>query len=433
MFGRRKFIHIILVGTLFVNAMLCVLLFNSYFLEGNQYVASRIFTATATMGYLGLAYLLFRRGKHGISGMMLIGIYLGVAAIISSIWGINAPFGIPLYAFVILLGGVMFGSKYIIPAASVVVLIIFLLQTLTMLEILQPQTSILSRSSVFGDVAAYSIIFGIFALLGWLAVTELEVSLDDAHRAHQQLVKQKRLLEDDLETEKIKLKHLHLKELSRSYAFVKLGQQTTMLLHDIANQLSLLNLDFHTKRMKHDDFVSAKKTIAYLNDVITNATRRINSDSHQAFAVAAVVYQVVNDLHDSARRKKVKIITTIPNDLIKVSIIGNAEKLRQIILILTSNALQSYEKKRGLAPKVFIALRAAKDGLEISVKDIGIGIDEAKRRTIFQPQDSRKRNGHGVGLYIAHRVIEDHFKGCLALDSRQDCTKFIVYLPYNTA
>ncbi len=112
------------------------------------------------------------------------------------------------------------------------------------------------------------------------------------------------------------------------------------------------------------------------------------------------------------------------------ALLGDRQKLAQVLLNLTSNAVKFTATGR-------ITLRFAKrgDGLRISVFDTGIGISSRDQATIFAPFTqadstiSREASGTGLGLAIARQMVEG-MGGSLHLHSRPGLgSLFVAKLP----
>jgi signal transduction histidine kinase len=88
----------------------------------------------------------------------------------------------------------------------------------------------------------------------------------------------------------------------------------------------------------------------------------------------------------------------------------DALRIEQVLNNLISNAVK-YSPNGGT---VQVALRAAGDTVEVSVKDDGLGIPEADRARLFEPFRRSRRDaessipGTGLGLFVARRIIEAH-------------------------
>jgi two-component system, cell cycle sensor histidine kinase and response regulator CckA len=46
--------------------------------------------------------------------------------------------------------------------------------------------------------------------------------------------------------------------------------------------------------------------------------------------------------------------------------------------------------------------------VELSITDTGMGMDAGTRARLFQPFQTTKKNGSGLGLYVIHRLVEQH-------------------------
>lgn len=97
-------------------------------------------------------------------------------------------------------------------------------------------------------------------------------------------------------------------------------------------------------------------------------------------------------------------------DLIPTAIRGDADRLRQLLVILVENALR-YTPAGG---KVLIALRQCNGEAVLSVSDTGIGIAAADLPHVFdrffRADQARSRvvGGSGLGLAIAKWIVEAH-------------------------
>lgn len=114
------------------------------------------------------------------------------------------------------------------------------------------------------------------------------------------------------------------------------------------------------------------------------------------------------------------------------TIVGNSQKLQQVIVNIVINASQAIERPKGV-----IELSSKFDGKEIvlKVKDNGKGMDEKTISQIFDPFFTTKRNrgGTGLGLSIAYGIIKEH-KGRIEVISEVGAgTSFSIHLPLASA
>lgn len=99
---------------------------------------------------------------------------------------------------------------------------------------------------------------------------------------------------------------------------------------------------------------------------------------------------------------------------------GDQDRLGQVLINLLTNAIK-YSPE---ADTVLVHLHADHERVEVAVQDFGIGIIEEHHEHIFerfyQVNDQRENTypGLGIGLYIAHTLVEQH-GGRLWLESHQ--------------
>ena len=127
------------------------------------------------------------------------------------------------------------------------------------------------------------------------------------------------------------------------------------------------------------------------------------------------VAEVVEDLLESfaveARSKRLELRLEVEPS-IPSSLIGDAERIRQVLSNFLSNALK-FTASGSITVRV--AHRSEEGGpvrVRFSVVDTGIGISEADHSRIFEPfvqvdgSSTRSRDGAGLGLSICRQLVE---------------------------
>ncbi len=92
------------------------------------------------------------------------------------------------------------------------------------------------------------------------------------------------------------------------------------------------------------------------------------------------------------------------------SVMADTIQIQQVILNLIRNAIDAASKEPDQYKVITISskLLAAKNRVEVSVKDYGSGLDEESAQQIFNPFYTTKESGMGMGLAICHSIIQEH-------------------------
>ncbi len=108
-------------------------------------------------------------------------------------------------------------------------------------------------------------------------------------------------------------------------------------------------------------------------------------------------------------------------------LIGDADRLRQVLVNLLLNAVQALNEQG----QIRIALTADNAGALICVEDDGPGIADDQKEAVFDPFYSTKEKGKGTGLGLAicRKLIEEHGGRIEALDSPLGGAQIRIYLP----
>jgi len=422
-------------GTLCVTICLSfIFLCSSLTSHNSLFFAHALSVVTINLYLVGTA-LLLKKKKYLYVAWMLIIIYIIIATIILFRGGINTPIGVLLLGLVIIISSVMLGVRLILPTTLGVVLILYALQVLDSLSLIHPSRSSATLNADVGDVATSGTALALFALISWLSARQMEESLKKALTAEAALEKEKALLSVRLEERTRLLREAQLEEMRQLYRFAELGQLTAVILHDLANNLSVLTLDIEDLQQRHrrsPQIIHAKESIEYLERVILHVRRQLKENTKPRR------FDAVKTLKKTAAtfiKKGAKLGITIhylPPTESSFYIYGDPLRLSQTITILINNAIEaSLGTTRSSPPTVTLRLLIKQNKLYISVIDKGIGIPTDKRDQLFTPLHSTKKSGLGIGLFITKQVIETHFKGSIYLNPKTDLTEFTIELHRN--
>jgi two-component system nitrogen regulation sensor histidine kinase GlnL len=113
-------------------------------------------------------------------------------------------------------------------------------------------------------------------------------------------------------------------------------------------------------------------------------------------------------------------------------LLGDADRLQQILLNLARNAQEAGAKTLTLRTRVDHGMRwgdrVLRMALRIDVIDDGPGVPASLRDTLFQPLVSGRADGSGLGLALSREIAREH-GGELRYVSRPGETVFSLYLP----
>jgi signal transduction histidine kinase len=104
-----------------------------------------------------------------------------------------------------------------------------------------------------------------------------------------------------------------------------------------------------------------------------------------------------------------------------------ASELNQVWTNLLDNAIAAV----GGDGTITVRTRAREDAVVVEVVDDGPGIPQEIQSRVFEPFFTTKDvgEGTGLGLEIAYRIVVDHHRGEIRLESRPGETRFVVRLP----
>ena len=158
---------------------------------------------------------------------------------------------------------------------------------------------------------------------------------------------------------------------------------------------------------------SADSLLIVINDILDFSkieAKQLDLDPIP-FEIHACLEETLHALALRAHAKGIELACRIGNEVPEI-LIGDANRLRQIVVNLVGNAIKFTE--RG---EVFVGVGSRRIGeesveLTINVRDTGIGIPTEKQTRIFEPFEqadgstTRNYGGTGLGLAIASKLVE---------------------------
>jgi len=136
--------------------------------------------------------------------------------------------------------------------------------------------------------------------------------------------------------------------------------------------------------------------------------------------------KLVNEVLDleqgSAAARGVQIESELASDCV---LVGDAEKLKQVVLNLVLNALEAMRDGGVLRARV----ACEGEHVCLTVEDTGVGIEAPVLAQVFDPFFTTKEAGTGLGLSIVRKIVDQH-RGELRIESQPGFgTQATVVLP----
>ena len=112
-----------------------------------------------------------------------------------------------------------------------------------------------------------------------------------------------------------------------------------------------------------------------------------------------------------------------------LSVQGDAEELRQLLVNLVLNAVDATSGHEQSPARIVVALEPIDAGrCALSVRDSGPGPSADVSARLFEPFVTGKPEGTGLGLFVARQIAEDH-GGTIRWNRADGMTEFTVELP----
>lgn len=254
-------------------------------------------------------------------------------------------------------------------------------------------------------------------------------------------------------------------QLIHAEKMASLGELTAGIAHEIQNPLNFVNnfsevsgelLEELDEEILNGDMEEVKAISADLRQNL----QKINNHGQRA---SSIVKGMLEHSRNSSGKKEFTDINKLADEYLRLSYHGLRAKdknfnaafdtefeadlpaveiasqdIGRVLLNLINNAFQAVNSKaksnelESYQPKVFVSTKLVGQGVEINVKDNGLGIPDEIREKIFQPFFTTKPTGEGtgLGLSLAYDIITKGHGGTIEFSSStENGTEFKVKLP----
>jgi two-component system sensor kinase FixL len=251
-----------------------------------------------------------------------------------------------------------------------------------------------------------------------LAVGEMEIGGRKLFTGFIRDISRRRDAEERLELSQDRLKELQSEfvQVSRLSA---MGEMAATLAHELNQPLSaMMNYAQATRRMLQ---ASAAEDTVRLVELMTKAVEQATRAGEiirrlRTFVAQGETEKSLDDISDvvneacalalvGARSDGVETTMSLAADLPEV--LMDRIQIQQVVVNLIRNSLDAMDNQE----RRTIAIKTAIDednALVVSVADNGPGLDEEIAEKLFQPFNSSKTDGMGIGLSISRTIIEQH-------------------------
>jgi signal transduction histidine kinase len=217
------------------------------------------------------------------------------------------------------------------------------------------------------------------------------------------------------------------RRISQATRLSALGRLASGVAHEIRNPLNAISIAVQRLQREHPHS---------LVDVLRDEIVRLNQIVEEFFSFAGTRKMVLRptDLvellkplvllcEEEGATRDIEVRCEWPSEAILVA--ADADKIKQALLNLLKNALESIEE----SGTVEVTVSSDNRWVSVAITDSGSGMDEERRARVFELDFTTKDKGLGLGLPLAYEIVQTH-GGTIEVTSRPgEGSCFTVRLP----
>ncbi len=205
---------------------------------------------------------------------------------------------------------------------------------------------------------------------------------------------------------------------AKSEFLANMSHEIRTPLNGVVGMLELLSataLDAQQRRYARTARTSADTLLGLINDILDFS--KIEAGKLELDEIDFDLHALVEDMSEMfaprAYEKRLELIASIHPD-VPAHVHGDPDRLRQILVNLTGNALKFTERGEVVIDVRLVAETDSDVNLRFTVRDTGIGIPVERRDRLFRSFSqvdaslTRKYGGSGLGLALCKQLVELH-------------------------
>lgn len=196
--------------------------------------------------------------------------------------------------------------------------------------------------------------------------------------------------------------------------------------HELGNPLNSIHIHLQVlqRSLNKEDKVTQKsktslttclKEVERLDGIISHFLKAIRptTPDFKKINLLSVIEETVRIREKELSGKKIKI--RMEAGAREPIVNGDVEQLKQAFFNIIGNAIDAVPENS----EIRIVTGIDSDHVFAQVVDKGMGIRKEDLPHVFEPYFTTKKDGHGIGMMIVHRIVRDH-GGDVGIDSKQD-------------
>jgi signal transduction histidine kinase len=239
-------------------------------------------------------------------------------------------------------------------------------------------------------------------LMGLIA-SQLALSLENLELLEETQAAYARLKE--LQDETIELE----KMASRGELSAEIGHELNNFLGVVTGSVSML--DHFVDRKQYDEIPKHLRSIRSTLEQVTAFTANLMdltpiSSQQRVIQFDHLLAEVIEHLKPQRRFQAVTLVL----NACEQSILFDADSvhIQQLLYNLLNNAADATKGCECREVTIATTVNDADSTFEIQLRDSGVGMDQEQQAKLFHERFTTKENGHGYGMVVCRRIVENH-------------------------
>ena len=221
------------------------------------------------------------------------------------------------------------------------------------------------------------------------------------------------------------------KKLLRSGRLAAMGTTVAHVVHEIKSPLMIIGgFSYQIRNSLEDE--NALKKLDMILDEVSRLEKLVASlgDFTKVYSLVkrpadinSVIQDILKIFSGIYPSEKYPMQAELAPNLTEIQC--DPDKLKQVVINIITNGIEAMED----AGSITIRTKKSSDGVEIQIRDEGVGISEEDLLNIFEPFYTTRDRGSGLGLAISYKIVEAHGGELWAESVEGKGTTFFVRLP----